>query len=85
MGTTVRRILKFTAIGCGGLLGLALFLGIVGEVIGGGGSDTSSPPEKAEKRKGVEQADKEQAKDPPEEIEKEDSNAGVEPEPAPTR
>ena len=81
----MRRILKFTAIGCGGLLGCALFLGIVGEVIGGGGSDTSSPPEKAEKRKGVEQADKEQAKDPPEEIEKEDSNAGVEPEPAPTR
>jgi hypothetical protein len=50
----VRRILKITAIGCGGLLGLFIFLGVVGAIIGGG-RDTSSPPERAEKREGVEE------------------------------
>ncbi len=35
----MRRILKFTAIGCGGLLGLFSLLGVVGAMIGGG-SDT---------------------------------------------
>jgi micrococcal nuclease len=77
-GSTVRRILKFTAIGCGGLLGLVIFLGVVGAIIGGG-TDTSSPPERAEKRKGIEQAEKEQAKQPKQEIEKEEPSAGEAP------
>ena len=83
VGSTVRRILKLTAIGCGGLLELVVFLGIVGAIIGGG-SDTSSPPEKAEKRKGVEQAEKEQSKDPPQDVEKEEPDAGAEPVPEPS-
>lgn len=53
----MRRILKFTAIGCGGLIALVIFIGMVGALIGGGGP--SSPPERAEKGKGLEQAEKE--------------------------
>jgi endonuclease YncB( thermonuclease family) len=51
----VRRVLKLTAIGCGGLLGLAVFLSVVVAVvvaIFSGGNDTGSPPERAEKHIG---------------------------------
>jgi micrococcal nuclease len=51
----VRRILKFTAIVGAGLWGLFVFLGIVGVFDLGGSSDTSSLPERAERRKGAEQ------------------------------
>jgi endonuclease YncB( thermonuclease family) len=54
----VRRILKFTAIGCTGLFGLVLIASVVGAILGGGG-EPSSPPERAEKREGLEQVEKE--------------------------
>ncbi len=77
------RVLRLTAIGCTGLFGI-LVIGIVLAGALGGGDDSSSPPERVEKRKGVEQAEKEQAKEPKQEIEKEEPDAGVEPEPAST-
>ncbi len=43
----MRRILRFTAIGCGCLVGLGIFISMVGALIGGG--CTSSPPERTEK------------------------------------
>ena len=54
----MRRILKFTAIGCTGLFGLVLIASVVGAILGGGGEPTSSP-EWAEKREGLEQVEKE--------------------------
>jgi len=54
----VRRILKFTAIGCAGLFGLVAIASVLGAIIAGGG-EPSSPPERAEKREGLEQVEKE--------------------------
>ena len=72
----MRRYLEFMVIGCGGLLTLVLVLALVGSVIGGG-DEPSSPSEHAEKREGVEQADKRRSKQPPQEVEKEESDAGA--------
>src|SRR3712207_4860357 len=47
------RALKLTSIG-GGALIISVFLGILAATLTGGGDDTSSPPERAEKRNGVE-------------------------------
>ena len=75
----MKHVIKFTAIGFGGLLSLVIFLGVVGAFISGDGDTRSSPPEHAEKHKGVERADTQQAKQPtPQEIQKEESGAGPE-------
>ncbi len=44
------RFAKFGLIGCGGLVALVIFLGIVGALLGGGGEDTATEtPDSAEK------------------------------------
>jgi hypothetical protein len=49
------RALRFTLIGCGGLVALVVVIGVIGALIGGGtGTQPSSPPERAEQDEGVE-------------------------------
>jgi hypothetical protein len=49
----VGRVLRFALIGCGGLIGLVVILGILGAILGGG-TEPSSPPERAERDEGLE-------------------------------
>jgi len=52
----VGRILRFTLIGCGGLIALVVVIGVLGALIGGGqqAGTPSSPPERQEQDEGVE-------------------------------
>lgn len=61
------RALRFTLIGCGGLVGLFLLLGIVGALIGGG--DTQAP-EQAQEQNNPQPKNDAASKDQQEELEK---------------
>jgi hypothetical protein len=67
----VGRVLRFTLIGCGGLVALVVLLGIVGAVIGGGGDGTAgsggdnapnTPVEKKEEQAGLDELEEDAQK-----------------------
>lgn len=55
----MNRALKFSLIGCGGLVGLVILLGIVGALVGGG--ETATEPAPAQSEKAEAEAAKEEA------------------------
>lgn len=75
----MNRVLKFSLIGCGGLVGLVVLLGIIGALVGGGEPATEPAPQQVENAGAKEEAA--QAKRETEEAEA--AKARAEEEPAP--